>query len=119
MSTSSSITCPHCGDVISLDEALTHQFQDQLKKELQEQSQAVLIKKVREAEEAAKRATESLYKDKHDDTLKKLQELQEEKIQKDRALKSMMDQEVKLRQEKNALEEKERQLDLQIQRTLD
>jgi hypothetical protein len=119
MSTSLTITCPHCGQSISVDEVLTHQLQDKLKQELVAETSAQTAKRVQEAEAAARTAAEQRFAQQREASEVQLRQLQQDAAEKDRKLQAMSEQELALRREKNQLEERERQLALEVQRQVD
>lgn len=83
------ITCPHCGDSFEISQAFKHEIEEQLKTKIEEKS-----------------------KDEIEDLKKQL------KV-KDQKVDEMRDQELKLREEKRRLEDKEKDLELEVQRKLD
>ena len=119
MPTTSTVTCPSCGVPISIDEALTRQLQATIKAELKTEHSAQTEKRIREAEAAAKAEVAAKYQQQVEDTQKQLRLLELDKVVKDRQLREMTEHELKLRQEKNQLEERERQLSLEVQRQVD
>lgn len=118
------IKCPHCSKDVSVDEALSHQFEATLREQLLKEQQIKL--------EAEKSAWEREEKEK---LWKKAQELAAEKAtaQKDEELKSLREEnekrakeleearqmELKLRQEKNRLDDERRSFELEKQRQMD
>lgn len=112
MPASPTVTCPNCGQPISFDEALTKQFEETLRKQLVSEAAEKTSTLVKQAKQSAHQAAAADYE-------KQLQQLTLEASEKTRLLKEMTDQEVLLRQEKNKLEERERQLTLEVQRQID
>ncbi|MBI4058421.1 DUF2130 domain-containing protein [Candidatus Gottesmanbacteria bacterium] len=112
MTSTRSITCPHCSQEISLDDALTHQIEEKIRiekdKELQQE-------KVRMWKIAQEKAAEKV-KLETDTELKLLKEALEEK---DKKLDAAQRQELELRRAKNQLEEEKKSFELEKQRQLD
>ena len=119
MPTTYTVNCPSCSEPISIDEALTRQFQDALKAELLLESSAATAKKIHEAEKTIREEAARKYQLQVQETQKQLRLLELDAQDKDRKLTEMAAHELKLRQEKNQLEERERQLSLEVQRQVD
>lgn len=112
----SSIVCPNCKTTISIDEALSHQFEEKLKKEFQEQADLKLEEEKRKLwkiaqEKAAEKAAAAV-----DEQLKGLKEENEKK---EKELREAKEYELKLRVEKNELERQRQDFELEKQRQLD
>lgn len=89
--------CPHCGKKIEITEALRHQVETDVKKNLEKKLRSEL------AEESGI----------------KLKELQKQLEEREEKLSLMRDAELKLRQEKRKLEDKEKELELEVERKID
>lgn len=137
MATQSSLICPHCKNSISIDEALSHQFEDTFKKQFEEQREKEREderKKMREWQEkmtrememnvsdkAKKQAQEELekmkasLKEESSGELKSLQEALEK--QKDESRKAK-ENELSLLKRAQELEEKEKNMELETARQI-
>ena len=104
----SSITCPNCKNEISVDEALSHKIEENLKKELRQK----MIAWQEEKEKALKK--ELLEKSDKESKLLK-EELEEKKKQ----LNEAREFELQLRKEKTKLEDEKKAFELEKQRQLD
>lgn len=118
------ITCPKCKEIVSIDEALSHQLEDNIRKQVEEEQEEEL-KKVREqTEEETKRKYWKIAQEKAEEKLK-IQTQESEKIlkqeldKKDEELKQAREGELKLRKEKQAMEEEKEKWELEKQRQLD
>lgn len=114
------ITCPKCKELVSIDEALSHQLEAQITLQLKDEFNKKWLdqkdKLLQQAEEdALKKAEEKL----------KLQSQESEKVlkqeldKKDQELKQAREGELKLRKEKQAMEEEKEKWELDKQRQLD
>jgi len=126
----SSIICPKCQNKISIDEALSHQLSESLKKDFEAQRekerseerqkmQAWKEKLEKSQEEKAEKEIKDLrlkIKQEQESEFKQLEE--ELKRQKEEAQKAK-EYELVLRKRANELEEKEKNLELETQRKLD
>ena len=130
----STIICPSCKNKISIDEALSHQLTDSLKKEFEqkrEQEREQERKKMldwKEALEKSQEEKESKLKLELETKLKKqiLEEnsmeqkmIKEELEDKKKQLQEAKQFELQLRKRQDELEEKEKNLELELQRKLD
>lgn len=130
----SNIVCPHCKNKISIDEALSHQLTDSLKKEFESQRE-------KEREEERKKMVD--WKEKLENTQaekelqlrstleadlkKKLSEenaleqkqMKEELEDKKKQLQEAKEFELKLRKRQDELEDKEKNLELETKRRID
>ncbi len=131
------ISCPKCGTQIPLTDALTeeirHQLQGEMGKELKEKEQA-LEEKAKVLEESQKNIDEQVGKklevekqkmweiaqkkagEKFDVTIQDLTKANEEK---EKQLDEMRKQELELRKQKREIEEKEKNLKVDLERQLD
>ncbi len=135
------IVCPNCNKNITLDDALTQSFQENLSKQLEKKysSEVTRIKKevsVKESEikqlkssistelekalEGQKKEIEKEAKKRAEDSLSKdLKDLKEQVKEKDEKLQKAEGEELKLRKEKRDLEEAKKKFELEIERKLD
>ncbi len=124
------ITCPHCGRKIQLTEAFTHEIEDNLRREFDTQEkkkekdheQALKAKDKELEEKLAKEKArfESLANKHAEESVKtELKDLGNQLEEKDKRLEEARNQELKLRKRQRVLEEKEMDLKLEIERTLD
>ncbi len=148
MTTAQKIKCPKCGESISIDDALTHDLEDKLRKELEgkqkvkeaeiadekkklelEKSQLETDKKNAQVEITKKVnekiATErvTLWKQAQSEAGKEKEAekkmLEEQLAEKDRKLRTAQEKELEIRKEKNKLEEEKKNFELEKQRQLD
>ena len=119
MPTTTTVTCPSCGKPISLDQALTHQFQESLKAEILSKTADQTATRIKEAEAAVRSESLARHKAESEEITRQLRLLEIDQVDKNRQLREMAAHELKLRQEKNQLEERERQLALEVQRQVD
>ena len=137
-STTSTLICPHCKNSISIDEALSHQFENTFKKQFEETRERERIeerkkmlewqeKKSKEleadvsekAKKEAEKQIESLRLKVQEERSAELKLLHEElEKQKEEAQKAR-DQELALRKKANELEEREKNFELEKIRQLD
>lgn len=129
-----SIVCPHCKNKISIDEALSHQLTDSLKKEFEskrEQEREQERQKMKEWKEKFEKEAE-VGKQKLKETLeselkKKLLEdsereqklLKEELDEKKKQLDEARKYELELRKKADSLEEREKNLELEAKRKIE
>jgi len=131
------ISCPHCGQLIPLTQALTHQIesvalakverkkaelekaQQQLEVERRAQTQLVeeQVKKQLETEKRQLWARAQSEAAKQQDT--KTKDLEAQVAEKDKKLAEAQQQELELRKRQRQLEEKEQALELETQRKID
>lgn len=83
------ITCPKCGEAFEISQAFKHEIEEKLKEKIEEESKSEL-----------------------DDLRKQLKE-------KDEKVSELRDQELKLREEKRKVEERQKDLELEVQRKID
>jgi len=134
MSTSSqNIKCPNCGQLISIDDVLTHQFEEKYKQreleivkqrqELQEATKNSQIEINKKVEEKLQLEKLEMWKkaqvaaQKEQESSKAILELQLK--EKDEKLKKASDAELALRLEKNKLQDEKNNFELDKQRQLD
>src|SRR5258708_24055999 len=106
------IRCPHCHQPIDIDQVLAHQIEEQVvaknKQQLAAQEQKLKLELWQKAQEEAKK--------KSDVSVKELQQRLQE--QEKRAQDAEMN-ELEMRKKQRQLEEKEKQLQLELERQLD
>lgn len=126
MANLTNIVCPECKKSIALDEALTHQLQEDIKQQLSSDIDAEK-KKLREQmmtwQEEEKKKLEIQTKE-LTDKIRSEQQTEAEALKKeleDKSLKLLQAEklELELRQQKNAIEEEKRRFELEKQRQLD
>lgn len=112
---SNTIKCPNCGTDVELDKAFSHELEEKLQKEydvrLSENVKRIEQEREKVIEEARKKAGEELQKE--------LKMLRDEAKEKQEKLEKLEKQEIELRKLKNDLEDKARQMELEVQRQLD
>lgn len=126
----SSIICPKCQNKISIDEALSHQFAESFKKEFEqkrEKEREEERKQMREFKENLEKSNqekegrleeklkEKLEKESSDEMKFLKEELDKQKVEAQKA----KDNELLLRKKATELEEKEKNMDLELARKLD
>lgn len=129
-----SIVCPHCKNKISIDEALSHQLTDSLKKEFESQRQKEREEerqKMKDWKEKLEKDTEAgkqkLKAELESELKKKLLEdsereqklLKEELDEKKKQLDEARKYELELRKKADSLEEREKNLELETKRKLE
>lgn len=112
MSDQTTIICPHCHQVISIDQALTQQLQQRFQKQYEERLQQ---EKARLWKLAQEKAAEKVQKDLQAETTM----LKEELKQKATALEQAQKMELQLRKQRVQLEEDKKTFELKVQRQLD
>ncbi|MDO8429502.1 MAG: DUF2130 domain-containing protein [Candidatus Daviesbacteria bacterium] len=124
------ITCPHCKSSISVDEALSHQFEEILQEKLVKENDLKLAKDrevLRKQMEEWKReqglkfdkVTEEQVKKFSEEIQKENKLLKEEAERKEKLLAEARELELKLRQEKNRLDDDKKAFEVEKQRQLD
>lgn len=99
------IICKHCGKEIEITEALLHQVEEKVKKEVSEDVE----KQIKAAQQTAEEKIRKEFENKNSEELEKLKKQNDE-------FRSL---ELKLREEKQKLEEAKKQMELETARTLD
>lgn len=103
-----SIKCPSCGQTIEI----TRILREQLEKENQDKFQKQLMGVQKAAEEKARKEFE-------EKSFLEIKDLKASLGEKEKKLSEMRDGELKLREERRKLEEKEKELELNVQRRVD
>lgn len=99
------ITCKHCGKEIEISEALLHQVEEKVKREVSKDVEREIEKAKKEAGEAVKKEIE----EKNHEELEKLKKQNDE----------YRELEIKLRAERQQLEESKKQMELDVARKID
>lgn len=114
-----SITCPHCRQAISIDEALSHQIQEKLTHEYEQK----LLAKDKENADKLEAEKQKIYSKAKSEVGIELQSqikvLQMENELKEKRLAAAQESELELRKAKLVLEEEKRSFELEKQRQLD
>jgi hypothetical protein len=113
------LTCPNCGHAIALTEALTAQLRGQLEAGLHTEHEAKLRQAIAEAEARTKATTREEEAETRERTEKELKFLQEQLAEQQRKTREAQQAELALRKVKAELEERGRELDLEVARRLD
>lgn len=120
------ILCPKCQTEVSVDEVLTKQLEDSLKSKSDTQLKAKLEEEKRklhqlmaEWKEKEEEKLKKLLEKRSEDEAVELKHLKEENEKKTQQLRAAQELELKLRREKNAIEEREKNLELEVQRKMD
>jgi hypothetical protein len=128
--TEQTITCPKCGAKIPLTDAFTHDIEDKLRSEFdlqlkkkKDESELLLRAKEKEYQEAMKSEQsrlETQAKQRAQEALSvELKDLKDQLDEKSKRLESAKQQELDVRKRQRELEEKERNLALEVDRKLD
>lgn len=106
------IKCKHCGKQIEITEALLHEVREEVGKEKDEEYKKELEKVKEEAVKKAKKELEEKQG-------LELEDLKKQNAEQQQKLNMFREEELKLREEKRKLEEKAKDIDLEVQRKLD
>ncbi len=113
------ITCPKCGTKIPLSDAFTHEIEEKLHAQLElemkkkdREHQEALVRERARLEQQAKRHAEEA-------SAVELKDMKDQLEEKSRQLESARQQELDLRKGKRELEERERNITLELDRKLD
>ncbi len=106
------IICKHCGKEIEITEALLHQVEDKVKKEVEKDLEKEIEKVKLESFENAK-------KELHDKQSKEFESLQRELESQKKKNDEFREQEIKLREEKQKLEQSKKEMELDLARKID
>lgn len=109
---SNTIKCPHCGKPVEITQALKNQIEDQVLTDLKLKHQQELSSALRENEEKLKKMFAS-------QNILEVKDLKKQLAEKDAKVDELREQELKLREAKRNLEDKEKELELETQRRLD
>ena len=109
---SNTIKCPHCGKPVEITKALEHQIEEKVFADINARHQ-------KEIETIVQQTETKLKKQLDEKKILEITDLKKEIEEKDQKVEEFRTQELKLRQEKRRLEEKEKELELQTQRKID
>lgn len=109
---SNTIKCPHCGKPVEITEALKHQIEEKVLTNINSKHRQEIEFTIKETKEKVKKQLDEKGALETADLKKEL----EEKTQK---VDELRKQELKLREEKRRIEEKEKELELETQRKID
>ncbi len=127
------VTCPYCKQQIPLDEALTHQLKEKLRKEYDEgikkreqeikAKEAAITKREQELTsqlaQERKKLEEEAKKKAHEEVSYEFKALKGELEEKSKQIKEFREKELQLRKEKQKIEEERQNLELEIARKMD
>lgn len=106
------LLCPACGREIEISEALKYQIQQEVLTEISQKHEKDKEEMRKQVEAAAKKETEEKMQLEMTDLKRQVEE-------KNRKVDELQNQELKLREEKRRLEEKEKELKLEVERRVD
>ena len=106
------IKCPHCGKPVEITEALKHQIEEKALNDLN-------LKHKKDLEEAVKKTQEKTKKELDDKKILEITDLKKQLEEKSEKVDEFRKQELKLREEKRKIEEREKELELEAQRKID
>ncbi|KKR11763.1 MAG: hypothetical protein UT39_C0003G0032 [Candidatus Woesebacteria bacterium GW2011_GWA1_39_21] len=106
------IKCPHCNKTFELTDVLQHQIEEKLTADLFKKHQE-------ELETVKKEAEQKIRKDLEEKTSLEMSDLQKQLSEKEEKVNEMRGNELKLREEKRKLQEKEKDLELETKRRID
>lgn len=112
------LICPHCHQTINLDEALQEQLDQHLKQQEHQLEHKLKAELWAKAQAEAKKRTDEAQKQAQEAQSKQLQELQDQLRQKEARAKAAEENELKLLKKQREVEEKEKQLELRLEREL-
>ena len=108
MDPKSTLVCPHCKKSIELSDAVMHQFEERLEKEVSE--------KLRASEKALE---EKLRKELGESSQKEKEELERELLEQKKKNSEFQEKELELRAQARKLEDDKKEFELKIQRQMD
>lgn len=106
------IVCPHCRNSIELSEALTHQIQEQV-------AEGLTQKHKKELEEVRQKLFDQIKRESEEKFALEFADLKKQLEEKEQKVAEFREQELRLREERRKLEERERELKLEVQRKID
>lgn len=106
------IRCPHCGQLIEITQALKHQIEEKVLADINSKHQ-------QEIESTIKQTEEKIKKQLDEKKTLEITDLKKELEEKSQKVDELRKQELKLREEKRRIEEKEKELELEMQRKID
>ena len=107
-----SIKCPHCNKTFELTDVLQHQIEEKVTADLSK-------KHLEEIENVKKEAVEKVRKDLEEKTGLEISDLQKQLSEKDEKVNELRGNELKLREERRKLEDREKELELETNRRID
>jgi len=108
----STITCPNCGTAIEMTQALVSQVKEEITQHLEKKHQEALVVE-------KQKITQAVEKQLLEKTTLEMSDLKKELAEKNQTVEKMRESELKLREEKRRLEDKEKEIDITIARKLD
>jgi hypothetical protein len=112
------VICPHCHQTIDLDEAQEHEFRAKLEESLQKQERQLKVELWNKAQAEAKKRADETQRAAQEAQQKQFDELQERLKTEEEKRKSAEENELKLLKKQREVEEKEKHLELKIEREL-
>jgi len=106
------IKCPHCNKTFELTDAIRHQIEEELESTISEKHKLDIAN-------ARKEIEQKLVKELEDKKKIELLDLEKQNSEKEKKIADLMDSELKLREEKRKMEDKDRERELEMQRKLD
>lgn len=106
------IKCPHCKKTFELTDAIKHQIEEEVALDVAKKHEEELIKVRKESEEKIKKQLE-------EKVSVEIKDLQKQLSEKENKVEELRENELKLREDRRKLEEKEKELNLEVQRKLD
>ncbi len=114
------IICPNCKQEIELSEAMRHTLRKEIENELKGDFEIEKKALIEKTSTKLKKSLEKEIKERIADEMKQtIADLEHKVVIKSKALEEAEEQETKLRQEKNELKERERKLNIEIERRLE
>lgn len=119
----STITCPHCHKELEITEALKHQIEEQVLSSMQEAHQKELQELKKQAEkdqeEMRSKVAYTIRKELEEKSSLEFEDLKKQLQEKDKRVQEFRELELKMREERRKLEEKEKELELSVSRRID
>ncbi|PIS08983.1 hypothetical protein COT75_03925 [Candidatus Beckwithbacteria bacterium CG10_big_fil_rev_8_21_14_0_10_34_10] len=109
---SNNIKCPHCGKLVEITTALKHQIEEKVLTDINSKHQ-------QEIESIIQKTEEKVKKQLAEKRTLEITDLKKELEEKNQKVDELRKQELKLREEKRRIEEKEKDLELETQRKID
>lgn len=106
------IRCPHCGKIVEITEAFRHEVEEKIRFSEREKFKTDL-------EKVRKDIEEQFTKEYQEKNAVEMQDLKRQVQEKEKRLSQHREQELKLREEKRKLEEREKELSLEVARKID
>lgn len=109
---SNTIKCPYCKKTVEITQALKSQIEEKFLSDLN-------LKHQQDLESAVKKTEEKIKKQLDEKKTLEISDLQKQLEEKEEKVNELRNQELKLREEKRRIEEKEKELELETQRKID